>query len=69
MGDQRDYPMAIAIELTELGRELRAQRHRREHPDATEEEVAEVVGLWMGERPGAPDGDAVGRSISWPRRR
>jgi hypothetical protein len=31
--------LRVAIELTELGAQLLAQRYRREHPGASEEEV------------------------------
>lgn len=58
---------AIAIELLELALQMRGERHRREHPDASEEEVAAVVHAWKVDRPGAPFGDAEGRSVSWPR--
>lgn len=53
--------LAVALELLETSVQLRAQRHRREHPEATESEVAAVVQAWLLARPGAPDGDAPGR--------
>lgn len=59
--------MAVAIELLELALLMRGERHRREHPDATEEEVAAVVQAWKVDRPDAPNGDAVGRVVPWPR--
>ncbi len=61
------YPLAGALELVEIGQQLRAQRHRREHPDATDDEIAVVVDAWMHDRRGAPTGDAEGRSVSLPR--
>ncbi len=60
--------MAVAIELLELALLMRAERHRREHPEATEEEVAAVVQAWKVDRPGAPHGDSNGRPVPWPRR-
>ena len=60
--------MAVAIELLELALLMRAERHRREHPGATEEEVAAVVQAWKVDRPGAPHGDGNGRPVPWPRR-
>lgn len=57
------YPLAVAFELLELGARLRAQRHRREHPDATEGEVDAVVRRWMRDRPGAEHGDSPGRQV------
>lgn len=59
--------MAVALDLLEFSLLVRAERHRREHPLATEEEVAEVVTAWKTDRPGAPLGDAEGRSVPWPR--
>jgi hypothetical protein len=59
--------IAIASELLELAMAMRAQRHRREHPDATDAEVDAVVRAWRLDRPGAPFGDAEGVSVSWPR--
>jgi Rv0078B-related antitoxin len=61
------YGMVVAMELLELGLKMRAERHRREHPEASEAEVAAVVHAWKVDRPGAPFGDAPGRSVSWPR--
>jgi hypothetical protein len=49
--------LRVAIELTELGGRVREQRFRREHPRATEVEVAEFMQAWWLERPGAPAGD------------
>lgn len=57
----------MTVELVELGAQLRAQRHRREQPDASEDEVREVVLAWLSDRSMAPDGDAVGRVTTWPR--
>jgi hypothetical protein len=57
----------VVCELLEFAQDIRAERHRRENPHATEAEVAAVVRAWMMDRPGAPYGDAVGRSVSWPR--
>jgi hypothetical protein len=57
----------IVFELLEFAQQIRAERHRRENPEATEAEVAEVVRAWMMDRPGAPHGDTVGRLVPWPR--
>jgi hypothetical protein len=58
----------MALELLELALLMSGERHRREFPEATDEEVAHVVQAWKVERPGAPNGDAIGRSVPWPRR-
>jgi Rv0078B-related antitoxin len=57
----------VAFELFALASKMRGERHRREHPDATEEEIAAVIRAWQMERPGAEFGDAEGRVINWPR--
>ena len=62
-----DGNLQVALELTELGAELLAQRHRREQPEATDEDVERVVADWYADRRHAPDGDAVGRVVPWPR--
>lgn len=59
--------LQIALDLAELGAEMRAQRHRREHPNASDDEVAEVVAAWWSDRSQAPDGDAEGKPVPWPR--
>jgi hypothetical protein len=61
MGMPSESGLAVALDLLETSVEFRAQRHRREHPEATESEVASVVQAWLLDRPGAPDGDAPGR--------
>lgn len=57
----------MALELTELGARLLAQRYRREHPDASEAEVRSAVATWMVDRRQAPEGDGSGRRVTWPR--
>jgi len=59
--------LGTALELTELGAKLRAQRHRRELPSASEEEVRRVVDAWLMDHARAPLGDGVGRPVAWPR--
>ena len=49
------------FDLLDLGLSLRAERFRREHPSASEDEVEACVQAWLLDRPGAPDGDAPGR--------
>ncbi|MGH3680396.1 MAG: hypothetical protein ACRDT2_09130 [Natronosporangium sp.] len=57
----------MALELTELGAQLLAQRYRRDHPKASEAEVRRAVAGWLADRSQAPDGDGWGRSVAWPR--
>jgi NAD(P)-dependent dehydrogenase (short-subunit alcohol dehydrogenase family) len=51
----------IACELAEAGAQMVAARVRRERPDATDEDVEMAVRAWWSDRPGAPNGDAIGR--------
>ena len=65
MSDRSSYPLALALELTSLGAEFRAKRHRREHPEATEDDVEAAVAAWLAHRPGAEFGDAEGRPVDF----
>ena len=59
--------LSLALELCEAGIEMREQRYRREHPEADDAAVEAFMRVWLMDRPGAPDGDAVGRRVSFPR--
>ena len=67
-----DSPDALAIrlrtafDLCELGESMRRAQLRREHPDATDEEIEALLVAWLETRPGAEHGDGWGRAISWP---
>lgn len=58
----RDTPsgLSIALELTAFGLEVRLERFRREHPDATEDDLAAVARQFYRHRPGAEHGDVSG---------
>ena len=62
------YPLDVVFELIDLGAGMVAARYRREHPGATDAEVESVVNAWLADRSQAPDGDAEGRAVTWPRR-
>lgn len=55
----------LAFDLFESGRELMRAKLRREHPDATTEEIERLLAQWVSTRPGAEHGDAVGRVRPW----
>ena len=57
---RRSDGVALAFELTEMGVRLRLQRHRREFPDASPEDLARLARAWYRSRPGAEDGDIAG---------
>ena len=52
--------VALAFELTDLAERMVAQRYRREHPGASEDEVGRAVVAWYRDRPGAEIGDCAG---------
>jgi hypothetical protein len=61
--------LRLAFELIEFAEAMLRQRLRREHPDASEQDIDVMVGVWYAERPGAELGDAEGVPGTWPRRR
>lgn len=56
----------VALELFEDGVRIMEQNLRREHPDASEEEIENKLAAWLRHRPGAEHGDCVGRPLEWP---
>ena len=56
-----------ALELAELAVEMVEQQLRRRFPNATDAEIEARLGQWLMDRPGAPQGDAVGRVVTIPR--
>jgi hypothetical protein len=58
--------LRTALDLCELGESIRRAQLRREHPDATDEEIEALLVAWLQTRPGAEHGDAWGRPVPWP---
>jgi len=56
--------LQMAFQLHDAGVEMYRARMRREHPDASDDAIAELVGKWLRTRPGAEHGDAAGRPIT-----
>lgn len=50
-----------ALDLFEVAEAMVRQRLRREHPDASREEIERRVTAWLNHRPGAEYGDCPGR--------
>ena len=67
MAASEKHGLAVAFELFEAGRLMREARFRREHPDWSQQQVADAVSAWLCERPGAPHGDSAGRPGSLAR--
>ncbi|HYC21111.1 MAG TPA: hypothetical protein VEI94_00330 [Candidatus Bathyarchaeia archaeon] len=53
--------MRIALDLFEDAVRIKRQNLRRAHPDASPEQIEELIVQWLRHRPGAEEGDAVGR--------
>ena len=51
------------LDLFQTGIDVMRQNLRRRHPDASDEDVDELVREWLLERPGAESGDCPGRVI------
>ena len=58
----------LALELAELGEAMMRQRLARSHPNESNEEIEKRIAHWRQQRPGAEDGDGVGRPVPWPHR-
>ena len=58
--DVEEYPLETIFALFEMAVRMRGERHRSDHPEATEAEVDAVVQAWLSHRPGAEFGDAEG---------
>lgn len=53
--------LRTALAMYEFGENMYRARIRREHPDATDDDIELLVASWRLDRPGAPHGDSVGR--------
>lgn len=53
--------MELAFDLYEMAEQMMRQNLRRRNPGASEEEIEEGIRQWLRRRPGAEDGDGVGR--------
>lgn len=51
------------VDLFEVGLELMRQNLRREHPNASDQEIERHLQHWLHHRPGAEHGDCPGRLI------
>lgn len=60
--------LRIALELFESGVAMMRETLKREHPTESEAQIEKRLRQWIRDRPGAEDGDCVGRKID-PRTR
>ena len=61
MSEHAAARLRTALDMFEVGLEMQRSRLRREHPDASDEDLVSMVNDWLLTRPGATHGDAVGR--------
>jgi hypothetical protein len=59
--------LRTALELCDLGEELVEQRLRRENPSVNNDAIRKMIVDWYATRPGAEQGDAIGKPGVWPR--
>ncbi|HEX2254037.1 MAG TPA: hypothetical protein VHQ65_12275 [Thermoanaerobaculia bacterium] len=52
--------MEIAFDLFDLSVQMKRENLRRQHPDASDEEIEQGVRAWLRHRPGAEHGDGEG---------
>jgi hypothetical protein len=50
----------LALDLFESGVDLQRCKLRRQHPDATDEDIERALVEWLQARPGAEHGDCPG---------
>lgn len=55
--------LRIALELFESGVAMMRETLRRDHPAESDAQIEERLRRWIRHRPGAEDGDCVGRKI------
>ena len=61
--------LRLTLDLYLAGEEMFRARIRRRFPAASEAEIERRIQEWLRDRPGAENGDGVGRPVSWPRPR
>ena len=54
------------MDMFEVGIAMREQRFRRDNPEAAESDIKAMMVDWIRWRPGAENGDAIGRAIELP---
>jgi hypothetical protein len=58
--------LRLALELYEAGEQMMRARLRREHPDASDDEIEARLVAWLRDRPGATYGDGDGHPVPFP---
>lgn len=58
--DEAAQRLRLALDMFDVGEQMQRARLRREHPDASDEEIDAKVRAWLRRRPGAEHGDFPG---------
>jgi hypothetical protein len=64
--DRLAEKLRLTLDLYEAGEDMVRAKLRRQHPDASAEEIEAMIERWLMERPGAELGDALGHPRPWP---
>lgn len=67
-GQEPAERLRAALDLIDFSLRVFRQRLRRENPELSEDQIDAKVEAWLGERPGAEQGDGEGEVGVWPRR-
>ena len=59
--------LAMSLDMFRYGCDLMREGLRRKHSGASDAEIEEMLVAWLRIRPGAENGDGVGRPVAWPR--
>ena len=62
-----DDKLRLALDMFSVGCDVMREKLRRECAGADDETIERLLQAWLRQRPGAEGGDAIGRSVSWPR--
>ncbi|MGH9318974.1 MAG: hypothetical protein ACRD21_24575 [Vicinamibacteria bacterium] len=55
--------LRVTLELFDAGVAMMRETLKRKHPTESEEQIEERLQGWVRHRPGAEDGDCIGRKV------
>jgi hypothetical protein len=59
--------LRLTLDLFDAGESMMRQALRRRFPEEDQADIERRLNAWLGERPGAEDGDGPIRRVRWPR--
>ena len=57
--------LRMSLAMYEDGLAIEREKLRRQHPNASEAELSDLLAAWLHSRPMAPDGDCTGVPRQW----